>query len=104
GAVDVDSSLEGGKPEVVARVNRGLAADLGFSVGGVASQIRGMVEGIVPTTLRDGDREHDVRVRPAPDVRNDPAALARTPLYSPAGAAVRTGEVVEFAPGIGPSN
>ena len=77
GAVDVSSNLEGGQPEIVARVNRTMAADLGFSVGGVAAQLRGMVEGIVPTRLRDGDREHDVRVRLAPEHRNDPASVLR---------------------------
>ncbi|HEY6360993.1 MAG TPA: efflux RND transporter permease subunit, partial [Vicinamibacterales bacterium] len=78
--------------------------DLGFSVGNVAMQLRGMVEGIVPTKLRDGDREHDIRVRLAPDFRNDPAAILRTPLYSAAGSAVRAGDVVSFAPAVGPSN
>ena len=104
GAVDISSNLEGGQPEVVARVNRSLAADLGFSVGDIAAQLRGMVEGIVPTRLRDGDREHDIRVRLAPEYRNDPAAVLRTPLYSPTGAAVRTSDVVAFAPEVGPSN
>ncbi len=104
GAVDVKSNLESGQPEVVARVNRDLAADLGFSVGNVAMQLRGMVEGIVPTKLRDGDREHDIRVRLAPEFRNDTAAILRTPLYSAAGSAVRAGDVVVFAPAVGPSN
>jgi len=104
GAVDVSSSLVSGQPEVVARINRSLAADLGFSVGNIATQLRGMVEGVVPTRLRDGDREHDIRVRLAPEYRNDPAAMLRTPLYSPSGAAVRTGDVVAFAPAVGPSN
>jgi HAE1 family hydrophobic/amphiphilic exporter-1 len=104
GAVDVKSNLESGQPEVVARVNRNLAADLGFSVGNVAMQLRGMVEGVVPTKLRDGDREHDIRVRLAPEFRNDAAAILRTPLYSPNGAAVRAGDVVDFAPAVGPSN
>jgi HAE1 family hydrophobic/amphiphilic exporter-1 len=104
GAVDVSSNLVSGQPEVVARINRSLAADLGFSVGGIASQLRGMVEGIVPTRLREGDREHDIRVRLAPEFRNDPEAVLQTPLYSPAGAAVRTGDVVRFAPAVGPSN
>ena len=63
-----------------------------------------MVEGIVPTRLRDGDREHDIRVRLAPEFRNDTAAILRTPLYSPSGAAVRAGDVVDFAPAVGPSN
>ncbi|MBI4888184.1 MAG: efflux RND transporter permease subunit, partial [Acidobacteria bacterium] len=104
GAVDISSNLESGQPEMVARVNRSLAADLGFSVGSVAAQLRGMVEGLVPTHLRDGDREHDIRVRLAPQYRNDPAAVLRTPLYSPAGAAVRAGDLVAFAPEVGPSN
>ena len=80
GAVDISSNLESGQPEVVARVNRSIAADLGFSVGTIATQLRGMVEGIVPTRLRDGDREHDIRVRLAPEYRNDPVAVLRTPL------------------------
>jgi len=104
GAVDISSNLVSGQPEVVARINRSLAADLGFSVASVATQLRGMVEGIVPTRLRDGDREHDIRVRLAPAYRNDPAAVLRTPLYSPTGAAVRAGDVVQFAPAVGPSN
>ena len=104
GTTDVDSDLESGQPEVVARVKRDLAADLGFSVAGVAGQLRGMVEGIVPTKLRDGDREYDIRVRLAPEHRNDSSAILRTPLYSGTGALVRTSDVVEFAPAVGPSN
>src|SRR5688572_17729505 len=104
GAVDISSNLVSGQPEVVARINRSLAADLGFSVGSIAVQLRGMVEGIVPSHLRDGDREHDIRVRLAPEYRNDPVAVLRTPLYSPAGAAVRTSDIVAFAPEVGPSN
>jgi hydrophobe/amphiphile efflux-1 (HAE1) family protein len=104
GAVDVSTNLISGQPEVVARINRSLAADLGFSVGDIATQLRGMVEGVVPTRLRDGDREHDIRVRLAPEYRNDPAAVLRTPLYSPTGAAVRTSDIVAFTPAVGPSN
>jgi outer membrane protein TolC len=104
GAVDISTNLESGQPEVVAQVDRSLAADLGFSVGSIGTQLRGMVEGIVPTTLRDGDREYDIRVRLAPDYRNDPAAILRTPLYSSTGASVRAGEVARFAPAVGPSN
>ena len=83
GAVDVDSSLETGQPEMAARINRELAADLGFDVGTVAMQLRGMVEGIVPTRLREDDKEYDIRVRLAPGVpqrlrgdRADAALLA----------------------------
>ncbi|MGE0122575.1 MAG: efflux RND transporter permease subunit [Vicinamibacterales bacterium] len=104
GTADVDSTLESGQPEMVAHVNRALAADLGFEVATVASQLRGMVEGVVPTKLRDGEEEYDIRVRLAPEFRNDFTAIARTPLYSPRGAAVRTGDIVRMEPGIGPAN
>src|SRR5215218_1679764 len=104
GAVDVASSLVTGKPEMVARVNRDLAADLGFTMGSVSGQLRGMIEGIVATKLRDGDRQHDVRVRLAPEVRNDFSAIARTPLYSPSGAVVRTADIVSMEPELGPSS
>ena len=104
GTVDIDSTLESGQPEMVARVNRAMAADLGFDVGTVASQLRGMVEGIVPTKLRDGDKEYDIRVRLSPEFRNDFQAIARAPMYSPSGALIRTSDIATLEPGIGPTN
>jgi HAE1 family hydrophobic/amphiphilic exporter-1 len=104
GAVDVDSSLESGQPEMVAHVNRSLAADMGFDVGTVAMQLRSMVEGVVPTRLREGDKEYDIRIRLAPEFRNDFGIIARAPLYSPTGALVRTGDIVRMEPGVGPTN
>jgi HAE1 family hydrophobic/amphiphilic exporter-1 len=104
GAVDVDSSLETGQPEMAARINRELAADLGFDVGTVAMQLRGMVEGIVPTRLREDDKEYDIRVRLAPEFRNDFETIARTPLYSPTGAVVRARDIVRMEPEVGPAS
>ncbi len=103
GAVDVDSTLESGQPEMVGKVNRELAADLGFDVGSVAMQLRGMVEGVVPTRLREHDKEYDIRVRLAPEFRNDFESIARTPLYSPKGAVVRTRDIVRLEPEVGPA-
>ena len=103
GAVDVDSTLESGQPEMVADVNRELAADLGFDVGSVAMQLRGMVEGIVPTRLRENDKEYDIRVRLAPEFRNNFEAIARTPLYSPTGSVVRARDIVRLDPEVGPA-
>ena len=104
GTVDVDSTLEGGQPEMVARVNRELAADLGFDVGSVALQLRGMVEGVVPTKLREADKEYDIRVRLAPEFRSDFETIARAPLYSPRGALVRASDIATMEPGVGPTN
>ncbi|HEX8030072.1 MAG TPA: efflux RND transporter permease subunit, partial [Vicinamibacterales bacterium] len=103
GAVDVDSTLESGQPEMAARINREVAADMGFDVGTVAMQLRGMVEGIVPTRLREDDKEYDIRVRLAPEFRNDFETIARTPLYSPTGAVVRARDIVSLQPEVGPA-
>lgn len=103
GAVDVDSSTESGQPEMLAQVDRSLAADLGFDVGGVAQQLRGLVEGVVPTRLREGDKQYDIRVRLAPEFRNDFAVIGRTPLYAPSGAVVPARDIVRFEPGVGPT-
>lgn len=103
GAVDVDSTLESGQPEMAARVNRELATDLGFDVGSIAMQLRGMVEGVVPTRLREADKEYDIRVRLAPEFRNDFDQIGRTPLYSPAGAVVRARDIVRMEPEVGPA-
>jgi hydrophobe/amphiphile efflux-1 (HAE1) family protein len=103
GAVDVSTTLVSGQPEMVARVDRARAADMGFSLASVAMQLRGMVEGIVPSRLRDGGHEFDIRVRLAPEFRNDFGAIAVAPLSSPTGALVRTGDVVRMEPGVGPS-
>lgn len=104
GTADIDSTLESGQPEMVAQVNRALAADMGFEVATVAAQLRGMVEGIVPTKLREGEEEFDIRVRLAPEFRNDFMVIGRTPLYSPRGSVVRTGDIVRMEPGVGPTN
>jgi outer membrane protein TolC len=66
-------------------------------------QLRGMVEGIVPTHLREDDKEYDIRVRLAPQFRNDFETIGRTPLYSPTGAVVRARDIVRLEPEVGPA-
>ncbi len=102
GAVDVGTTLVSGQPELVAHVDRARAADLGFSVGSVATEVRSMVEGLVPSKLREEDHEFDIRVRLAPEFRNDFIALAAAPIHAHGGAVVRTGDLVRMEPGVGP--
>jgi HAE1 family hydrophobic/amphiphilic exporter-1 len=104
GAVDVGTTLVSGQPELVAHVDRARAADLGFSVGSVGLQVRNMVEGLVPSKLREEDHEFDIRVRLAPAFRNDSLALAAAPIHAQGGAVVRTGDLVRMQPGVGPSS
>jgi len=66
GAVDIDRSLRGGKPEVQVVIDRGQANRLGISTGQIASTLRSLVDGTVATKLRQGDKEVDVRVNLTP--------------------------------------
>ena len=82
GVTDVDSSYEGGKPELRVRVNRDKAADLNVSVASVASALRTLVGGDQQaTTYREGDDRYDVQLRVAKEFRQTPGALNR--LYVP---------------------
>ena len=76
GAVDVDSSLESGQPEMVAEVNRAFAADMGFDVASVATQLRAWSKASCRRASVEGDKEYDIRVRLAPEFRNDFQTIA----------------------------
>jgi len=63
GAVDVDNTLEEGKPEIQIEVDRKMADDLGLSLAAIPMTVRALVEGEVVTRYKEGDDEYDVRVK-----------------------------------------
>jgi HAE1 family hydrophobic/amphiphilic exporter-1 len=63
GTVDIDNTLDEGKPELRITVDRGKANDLALNVFGIASAIRAFVDGDVVTRFKEGDEEYDVRIR-----------------------------------------
>jgi len=81
GLVDLRSSLEGRKPELLIDVNRDLASDVGLSVGAVGAALRPVLAG-----QKAGDWEdetglaHDVVVRLAPESRETETDVARIPI------------------------
>ncbi|HET9325416.1 MAG TPA: efflux RND transporter permease subunit [Candidatus Eisenbacteria bacterium] len=110
GLVELKSSLEGRKPEVVVAVNRDLAAELGLSVGAVGDALRPVLSG-----QKAGDWEdptglaHDVIVRMAPEARTSQADLARIPIATSQidrrtgqPVMVPLGQVATFSPGGAP--
>jgi HAE1 family hydrophobic/amphiphilic exporter-1 len=81
GLVELRSSLEGRKPEVVVDVNRDLAADVGLSVGAVGAALRPVLAGQTAGNWEDETGlSHDVVVRLAPEARQSEADLGRIPL------------------------
>jgi HAE1 family hydrophobic/amphiphilic exporter-1 len=105
GVVDVDSTLEVGKPEVGVSIDRQRAADLGVSVEDIARTLRTVYEGDdrITQPFREGDNLYTVRLRVAPEFRTDPAILGQLYVPSARGGNVRLDNVVKIAERVGPA-
>ena len=63
GVVDVDTSLNVGKPELSVNLDRMKAADLGIQVSDAAEALRLLVGGDQVTTYNEGGEQYEVHVR-----------------------------------------
>ncbi|MEW5984129.1 MAG: efflux RND transporter permease subunit [Acidobacteriota bacterium] len=73
GAVDVDTSLNPGKPEVQVELDRAKTADLGVLVSDAADALRLLVGGDQVTTYNEGDEQYEVHLRALPAFRRTEA-------------------------------
>jgi HAE1 family hydrophobic/amphiphilic exporter-1 len=103
GVVDVDTSLEVGKPEARVVINREKASDQGVNVATIASALRTMVAGEVVSTYREGEDRYDVRLRLEPKDRSAPDTLIRTYIPSTKLGNVPLASLVTFTSGTGPA-
>ncbi len=104
-AVDVDSTLISGKPEVQLQVNRDRAADLGVNVGDVSQALNTLVAGTEATTFNEGTDQYEVRVRAINNFRTDIEGLKRliVPSSKPGIGYVSLDQLVKVKEGTGPS-
>jgi hydrophobic/amphiphilic exporter-1 (mainly G- bacteria), HAE1 family len=102
GIVDLDSSYEGGLPELQVNIDRQKAADLGVSVDDIAQTMRTMVQGDVVTRFREGQDTYDVRLQLADKDRNDPTVVAGLTIPSAKVGQVRLDNVASLNHGTGP--
>ncbi|MBI2835233.1 MAG: efflux RND transporter permease subunit [Acidobacteria bacterium] len=103
GIVDLDTTYEGGKPQVSIRIDRRRAADLGVSAASVGSAIRLLVGGEGVTKFQEGGRQYDVRVRLAKTDRSDPSQVETLPLGTRSGRVVQLGNVATVLGDTGPT-
>ncbi|MEY4071058.1 MAG: hypothetical protein RL721_1672 [Candidatus Eisenbacteria bacterium] len=81
GLVELQSSLDGRKPELLVDVDRDLAAQVGLSVGQVGATLRPVLSGETAGDWEDpAGLSHDVVVRMAPEYRESRTDLLRTPV------------------------
>src|SRR6187397_1999748 len=84
GAVDVDLSTKGQKPELEVQIDRGMAGSLGLTVGQVAQALRPAFAGIdVGDWVDPSGETRDVTIRLAPAARTVVADLESMPLVVP---------------------
>lgn len=102
GAVDADTNLIEGKPELGVRVDRAKAADLGVNVQDVATTLAVLVGGQKVSDYYEGGEQYEVHVRAEAEDRGSASAIeqARVPA---AGGAVSLRDVVRLEEGTGPS-
>ena len=103
-AVDVDSTLISGKPEVQLEVDRIKAADLGVRIGDVSQALNTLVAGTEATTFNEGTDQYEVRVRAINTFRNDVEGLKRLIVPSTKAGLVTLDNLVKFKEGTGPSS
>jgi hydrophobe/amphiphile efflux-1 (HAE1) family protein len=103
GAVDVDTTLVIGKPEVQVVIDREKAADLGVQVADIAQTLQLLVGGLKVSTYAEGGEDYDVRARADKAYRTDTEGLALVTVPSSRYGSVPLKEVVELRPSSGPS-
>jgi HAE1 family hydrophobic/amphiphilic exporter-1 len=106
GIVDVDTSLEVGKPEFKVYIDRDRAADLGVDVATIAEAINLLVSGELDIArYKDEQRgkRYDIRVRLNPEDRESSNAMQRINVRARDGKLVELANVVKVEEGTGPS-
>jgi hydrophobe/amphiphile efflux-1 (HAE1) family protein len=103
-AVDVDSSLVLGKPELGIKVDRQRAADLGVQVIDVAQALQYLVAGQKVSTYAEGGEQYEVRLRATPEYRSDEDMLRLVTVPSRKLGLVTLADVVQIESGSSPAS
>jgi HAE1 family hydrophobic/amphiphilic exporter-1 len=104
GAVDVDTSMNVGKPELSIQVDRPKAADLGVQIGDAAEALRLLVGGDQVTTYNEGGEQYEVHLRARAENRSTEAAIASLTVPSSRLGSVSLDNVADFSSGSAPSD
>ena len=103
GLVDVESSTEGGNPELQIRFDRDRVAALGYTVLGLGNLIRSKVLGEVATDIQREDRSIDIRLRADESYRDSVRDLSNLNIADGGAAAIPLSAVAEVSEVTGPA-
>jgi hydrophobe/amphiphile efflux-1 (HAE1) family protein len=103
GAVDVDSNLVVGKPELQVSIDREKAADLGVQVSDIAQTLQLLVGGLKVSSYAEAGEDYDIRARADREFRSDARGLSLVTVPSVRYGSVPLSEVVTWKNATGPS-
>jgi HAE1 family hydrophobic/amphiphilic exporter-1 len=103
GAVDVDTNLVVGKPELQVSIDREKAADLGVQVADIAQTLQLLVGGLKISSYAEKGEDYDVRARAERQFRSDTRGLSLVTVPSARYGSVPLSEVVAWKSATGPS-
>jgi len=103
GIVDLDTTYEGGKPQVSVQLDRARSAELGVSAAAIGSAVRLLVGGDDVTKYQEGGKQYDVRLRLLESDRTDPRSLETLSLRSRGGQVVQLANVARVVRDTGPT-
>jgi HAE1 family hydrophobic/amphiphilic exporter-1 len=104
GVVDVDTSLNAGKPELAVQIDRPKAADLGVQIGDAAEALRLLVGGDQVTTYNEGGEQYEVHLRALAEQRSTEQAIGALSVPSSTLGSVSLENVAAFAKASAPSD
>src|SRR5437762_581621 len=104
GVVDIDTSLNVGKPELSVHVDRPKASDLGVNIADAADALRLLVGGDQVTTYNEGGEQYEVHLRARAEDRTTEAAIAALTVPSTRLGSVSLENVADFQPGTSPTD
>lgn len=99
GIVDVDSTLEAGKPEIKVFINRDKAAELGVDIATIAESISFLISGEFDVAKFKDDtkgRRYDVRARLYPEDRANPKDIGKIYVRSKDGRLVELSNIISI--------
>ncbi|MGE0278550.1 MAG: efflux RND transporter permease subunit [Nitrospiraceae bacterium] len=103
-AVDADTTLIAGKPELRVQIDRARASDLGVRVGDIAQTLNVMVAGQKVSTFNVGTDQYEVRVRALGAFRASAENLRQMIVASSKSGWVSLDNLVRIEEGSGPSS
>jgi len=104
GVVDVDTSMNVGKPELSVQVDRPKAADMGVQIGDAAEALRLLVGGDQVTTYNEGGEQYEVHLRAEAANRSTEQAIGALTVPSTRLGSVSLDNVAAFRSGTAPSD